>query len=207
MVNKTGQVQDPDNNVARRVYIADIVLSGSTASGNINAERFTKVKIFGTLMSKRNFRSDGKTDYTVITVDDGSGLAIRIKAWGHDTKLLDSFAQGAVIDVIGRVRYGKEEIYIIPEIVKEIEDPNWEIVRELEIIREYLKLKKARIRSPDLKSDILDIIDRIGGNIGIEYNELVKLIKQPDEEEIKKALRELINEGLIFEPRLGRYRK
>jgi RPA family protein len=203
------------NAAARRVYIADTALSNKSGSSNTEVENYNEVKIFGTIVNKRIYKSEGKVEYGVLSLDDGSGSIIQIKAWGNITATVDRFEQGELVDVVGKLKQGKNEIYVVPEIIRKIDDPNWEIVRELEIIEDYLRRNKARIRGPDLpdgqtmrlKSEIVGIVDREGGSTGIDYTELVKCLKHSNEEEIKKTLNELLDQGMICETRPGRYRK
>jgi hypothetical protein len=39
------------------------------------------------------------------------------------------------VDVIGRVREYEGEIYMVPEVIARIDDPNWELLREMEVLR------------------------------------------------------------------------
>lgn len=200
--------------VARRVYVADITIDHRIGS-NAKFGDLGEVKIFGTILSKKIYRTEGKVEYGALLVDDGSGSVIEVKAWGNSTATLDRFEQGGLIDVIGKVKHGKDEIFIVPEIIKRLDDPNWGTVRELEIIEDYLRRSKARILSParsdhqkvNLKAEIIGIIDKEGGSAGIDFTELIKCIKHSNEEEIKKTLNELLDQGIICEIRPGRYRK
>jgi RPA family protein len=215
MEQKVGGGLAPNYGSIRRVHIADIVVGGESESSIIKNAQFTNVKIFGTVLDKRIFRSEGKVDYGVISVDDGSGFMVQVKTWGSSTKTVESIGQGDMVDVVGKVRYKDGEIYIIPEIVRRIDDPNWETVRELEIIRDHLRRKENKLarsvpftrRSADLESEILRAIERSGSNTGAEYSELINHIEHSSEDEIKKTLKELLNRGKIYEPRPGRYRK
>lgn len=203
------------NAAARRMYIADIIVSRRIESGNARFENFGEVKIFGTILSKKIYRTEGKVEYGVLLLDDGSGSAIQIKAWGKGTAVFSQFELGDLIDVVGKVKHGKNEDFLVPDIIKRLDDPNWGIVRELEIIEDYLKRGKARtgsaVRSESqelgLKSEITGIIDKNGGSAGVDFTELIKCIKHSNEEEIKKALNELLDQGTICETRPGRYRK
>jgi len=200
---------------ARRVYLADVMASHENESGDRKFEDSSEVKIFGTVLSKNLYKTEGKVEYGVLVISDGSGPTIQIKAWGNDASALDQFEKGELIDVVGKVRQKKDEIFLVPEIVKKLDDPNWRIVRELEIIEDYLRRNKARMRSPfrsddkerDLRTEIISIIDAKGGNTGIDFTELAKCIKHSNEEEIKKTLNELLDQGTICETRPGRYRK
>ncbi len=93
-------------------------------------ERINRARIMGTVVDK--FMRDDKS-YATMRLDDGSAT-IRVRAWGSDTSQLESFKIGDIVDVIGRVREFEGEVYLTPEIMLTVEDPNWELVRELEII-------------------------------------------------------------------------
>ena len=85
--------------------------------------------------SNNEFTSSNETRkrYSTLTIDDGTGV-IRIKTWQEDTNLIKSVDVGDIIDVVGRIREYQDELYIMPESISKIVDPNWELVRELEII-------------------------------------------------------------------------
>ncbi|MFX1485938.1 MAG: OB-fold nucleic acid binding domain-containing protein [Promethearchaeota archaeon] len=99
-----------------------------------------------------------KKDYSTLTIDDGTGV-IRIKTWQEDTELVKSIDIGDIVDVVGRVREYQEELYIMPETISRIVDPNWELVRELEIIeakREYPPVNSAPTESEIAERDSKD---------------------------------------------------
>jgi RPA family protein len=200
---------------ARRVYIADLTLGSKQGPHEGKFEDLGEVKIFGTILGKNIYRTEGKVEYGILLVGDGSGSTIRIKAWGSGTSALDQLEKGELVDIVGKVRHSRDETFLVPEIVRKLPDPNWRIVRELEIIEDYLSRKKAKIRGSlrpdgkevDLRREIISTIDIKGGDAGIDFTELVKCIRHSNEEEIKKTLNELLDQGMIYETRPGRYRK
>jgi hypothetical protein len=200
---------------ARRVYIADLTLGSKQGPHEDKFEDLGEVKIFGTILSKNIYRTEGKVDYGILLVGDGSGSTIRIKAWGSGTSTLDQLEKGELIDIVGKMRHAGNETFLVPEIVRKLPDPNWQIVRELEIIEDYLNRKKALIRGSlrsgskkvDLRREIISTIEIKGRDTGIDFTELVKCIGHSNEEEIKKTLNELLDQGTIYETRPGRYRK
>lgn len=72
-------------------------------------------------------------NYATLRIDDGSET-VSLRAWQETAKELDRFNLGEIIDIVGRVREFNGEIYLIPELLLCVENPNWELVRELEII-------------------------------------------------------------------------
>jgi replication factor A1 len=111
-----------------------------------------RVRIFGIIVDKKIFKQDqneenidvAKKDYAYLVIDDGTET-IRIKTWGADIDQhkLPDLNIGENLDVIGKVREYNEEIFIMPEIIHRIKDPNLELLRELEKI-ELKKLFKDK---------------------------------------------------------------
>lgn len=101
--------------------------------------RLRRVRILGIVLSKYSSEKEGKKPYTSLTLDDGSGT-IRVKQWGNDANRLAQFERGMVLDVIGRVRSSDEETYITSELEIQILEPTWELVRRLEIVKQYRDL-------------------------------------------------------------------
>lgn len=88
--------------------------------------------------------------YATLRLDDGSET-IRAKAWGEDVEHMAEFAVGDLVEVIGRVREYEGEIHLVPEVLERVEDPNWEFVRELEILHARKKLAaQGRRPKPEL---------------------------------------------------------
>ena len=85
-----------------------------------------RVSLVGFVISKfhRDASSEGKR-LESITLDDGSDT-IRITVWGEEeADLLEGVKENILALVIGKIRKYKEEVYIAPEIVRELKDPNF----------------------------------------------------------------------------------
>jgi hypothetical protein len=95
----------------------------------------SEARILGTLIDI--FTTDDDS-YISLTVDDGTET-IRIKAWRQDVKKLKEFSRGDFIEVVGKVREYNEEIYLTPEVVSAVSPNRW-ILRELELMKEYLEV-------------------------------------------------------------------
>lgn len=121
---------------AKKVRISDIVKGrwekkeGMVPSFVVtpDGEEVSRARIMGTVVSVF-IAEDG--NFASLTIDDATET-IRAKTF-KTTKPVDSFGVGNMVDVIGKVREYNGEIYIIPEIVTRIEDPNFELLRKLEI--------------------------------------------------------------------------
>ncbi|NVM04968.1 MAG: hypothetical protein HWN67_21785 [Candidatus Helarchaeota archaeon] len=111
-----------------------------------------RARIFGIIVDKKIFKQDqneenidiAKKDYGYLIIDDGTET-IRIKMWAEDIDKhkLHDLNIGENLDVIGKVREYNEEIYIMPELIHKISNPNWELLRELEK-KELKKLFKNK---------------------------------------------------------------
>lgn len=93
--------------------------------------------------------------YSAITIDDTSDT-IRCKFFGG-TKIFDGIAEGDLVDVVGKVREYNGEIYIAPEIVTKITDPNFETLRMLEIAAITKRQKEKITRLRELKKRTADL--------------------------------------------------
>ena len=91
-------------------------------------DQLSRVRIMGTIVSKF-IAEDG--NFASITVDDATDT-IRAKTF-KTIKPVDTVEIGDIVDVIGKVREYNEEIYLIPEIILKMTDPNMELLRKLEV--------------------------------------------------------------------------
>ena len=117
---------------AVRASISDIVNgtfgddNGAHVTSSYGVE-LRRVVIVGFVVSKFNkeANSEGGKRFMSITLDDGTDT-IRIKVWGEEeSALLEGVKEDILALVIGKIRQYEDEVYIIPEIVKEITDPNF----------------------------------------------------------------------------------
>ncbi len=196
--------------IAFKFRIGDI-LSGKPA---IEGDRFSflesgdkkaiRVNVIGNVIDK--YESEGEKRYSVITIDDGSGQ-IKAKAFSDDAKRLEQISQGQTILVIGVLKYFNNELYISPEIVREM-DPKYLLIRKMEV--EKMKSKNAE---PLPKDQIVAVKDKILGAIksaeedgGIEMDKLIMALSSISPVIINQEIEKFLEEGIIFEPRPGKVR-
>lgn len=98
----------------------------------IGEKEINRINIIANVIDK--YESEEK-NYAALTIDDGTGN-IRIKAFSDDTSLVKEIELGTTILVIGTLRYFNNELYILPEIIKEL-DPRWLLARKLELEKEF----------------------------------------------------------------------
>jgi len=101
-------------------------------------QKISRAKIVGTVIDKFS-RED--SNYSVITIDDTTD-SLRVKAFREDISKLENTEIGDSVMVIGKIREYNNENYIIPEIVKKIEDPNYESFHKLNVLKTILEHKK-----------------------------------------------------------------
>jgi len=155
---------------AVRVRIADI-LNGEFEEATLDATRFLRLPpLLGISSSVSRVRILGVVTYTMISddrrygkvvVEDGTG-GISLRVWEEDVDLIidpktgDPYEAGTILDVIARVRAYKGEKYLYPVLIVRLDDPNWLIVDNLELLRRRLKLIITSLRSSSGKSKVLE---------------------------------------------------
>ncbi len=206
-------------NTAYKLWISQIS-SGryiSTEDQNyldINGSQIFRVNIIGNITFLNS--SEG---YASALLDDGSGV-IRLKTWQQGTQLLSLLNLGDIALVIGRVKEYNAERYISPDMVKRLDDSNWLLVRQLELLREYPISHKQDTEkpalfheekiedsplfrlTPTLRNKMLEFIDSNTSD-GIGVDDITSNLKI-DKKEIEAALFELIKEGAVYEYRPGK---
>lgn len=144
MVNDSAKKRVP----AKKARISDMV-TGKYFAGSKEelkpsyiitsmGQKISRVNLIATVIDK--FMSEDGT-YISLTVDDGTD-AIRVKAFKENVNILSNFELGELINAIGKLKEYNGEIYINAEIAKRIEDPNYENLRNMEILKELIEQKK-----------------------------------------------------------------
>jgi RPA family protein len=195
--------------IAYKFKIADIIKGspvmqdGKLESMDIFGRKVNRVNVVGNIINK--YVSDGEKKYIFITIDDASGQ-ISIKAFSDDIEKIKDLIQGQTIVVIGLLRYFNDQVYITPEIVREI-NPKYLLVRKLELERKQSQMPKLNKEERiELKDNILTIIKNAEYNQGAETDKIIMQINDASPETIHQEIRRLIEEGVIFEPRPGKVR-
>jgi len=136
---------------------------------------------------------------------------------------------GYIVDVIGRIKEYEGEKSITAESVWKVEDPNWELVRRLELLIKGHRLGGIKAKAPpagvkisppmdgvpqvgeevvgeDPKIVLLNLIEELDDGNGVKY---ITLLKEGglEEEELEGVLRELMGDGDVYEPKIGRFKR
>lgn len=197
-------------NIAYKLRINDILVGKPILENErfsfleLGNKRIVRVNIIGNVIDK--YDSTGEKKYTFLTIDDGSGQ-IKLKSFGDDATILNNKVQGQTIVVIGVLRFFNNEIYISPEIVKEM-PPEYLLIRKLELEKEQKSFSAPLQREQivALKDKILDLIKNSDSEGGVEIEQIILKIRESSPDVINQEVKRMLEEGIIFEPRPGKLR-
>ena len=191
--------------------------------------KITKARILGTIVQKFISDSPDKS-FAILTIDD-STETITLRLW-NNLDLADSTEIGDLVDVIGLIREYNDEIYLVPDMIKKIDDFNCETLRRLEIVESLINLKIKKPTSPKTNSGpltdtkepmekpkrtskedntdhnknplkvreiVVNAIEKLDDGNGADIEEIVRLDNSAED-----ILKDLLNEGTCYEPRIGR---
>jgi len=170
-----------------------VLRNGESDYITVNGKEVSRTRIVATVVNK--FTNEERKSGTLI-IDDCSDI-ISVRAWENEYHLIDKINIGDLIEVIGRVRKYNDNVYLTPEIIKKI-SPNEYVLWKVELGK-----TKEKSTDSDLKSKILNKIQE-SGEEGTIMEELIKIAG--DKATCQQVLKELLEEGTIFEPKAGKYK-
>jgi RPA family protein len=143
------------------------------------------VQVMGTVVYKMS-----KRDYGFFVVDDSSGTTpIRLFS---NLQALQKIKEGDLVDVFGKVEDYKGEAFIRPTFIRKIKDPNWYLVRKLELL------------VPGEKK-VLKAIKKLDSGDGAGMEDLKNHLRI-GEDQLKNDLTKVLSDGMVYEPTPGRYK-
>lgn len=160
-------------------------------------QKISRVNIYG-IITDKFLSEDGS--YSTMTVDDGTG-AIRAKTFKESTKLLEDLKIGDTVIVIGRVREYADEVYISPEAIQKITDPNYETLRNLEILRNIIEQKQKIEKIKKITEQFADIEElkayarknlKMGEDEIEAITEVLKIKEEYEKKDYKPMILELV---------------
>lgn len=95
----------------------------------------------------------GQGSFASITIDDGTET-IRAKAWG-ETQSLEQVEANTLAMIVGKVREYEGEVYIVPEIVRSLDDANYMTLHQLERYRAIFT--RSGISTPGENESVDDV--------------------------------------------------
>ncbi|MBT3691570.1 hypothetical protein HOG16_05015 [Candidatus Woesearchaeota archaeon] len=111
----------------------------------IDNKQVSRVNIIAMVVMK--YISEDKA-YATLTIDDSSG-DIQIKAWKEDVSMIENVEIGDPILFVGKVKEYNSQVYLIPEIAKTLDKPEWIDLRKKELASLY---GKRETKQPEMNS-------------------------------------------------------
>ncbi len=192
-------------NTAYKFFIKDIMAGKPVMDGErlsfleIRDKKIVRVNVVGSVIDK--FVSEGEKKYAALTLDDATGQ-LRAKLFGEDIAKANSINLGDAVVIIGIVRVFNNEIYITPEIIKNV-DHKYLVIRKLELSN---AAKHLAVGSVDgLREKIIEMVREAELTGGIEAEQVVLKLPYPPEG-INREIKKLLEDGAIYESRPGMLR-
>lgn len=214
-------------NTAYKIWIADLV-SGNYSRGegqfdagyvDFNGKKISRVNLICGVVDKLS--GEG---YSSLTLDDGSGT-IQLKAWAEDVNIFLGVDIGDLVLVVGKVKDYNNSRYVVPEVVRKMDNPLWLKVRKQELVKEYgkprsvgttinsnfdekneeaLNIIEEKIQDKSsLRETVLSLVESLDTGEGVELD---RVIGESGMAEAKNIVQELVNDGEVFEFKKGRFR-
>ncbi|RLG16747.1 hypothetical protein DRN62_03100 [Nanoarchaeota archaeon] len=169
----------------------------------INGLEVVRVRVMGTVVQVK--KGPG---FCFLTIDDETGV-MGVKGFGDEVKLLEKIREGDIIDVIGKLKRYEERCYISPEIVRVIRNPNWYILRKLELMRKIevkpVEVAEEYIVDEEKRKELIRIIKELDEREGAEFEAIREKLKL-SEKGLEELLFSLLKDGFIYEPKPRRYK-
>lgn len=159
--------------------------------------------------------------FVSITLDDGSGC-VQARAFKDDIGILMPIEMGDLVLFVGKPRVYQEELYLLPEIVSKLDNPNWELLRKAELLKHEGRPKVVVKQAQEAENEEAAQLVTIGGPEREVANKALEVIGQHSEfgisvemiaEKIDKNLEEteavvsgLLKEGAIYQDKPGHYK-
>mgnify|MGYP001559486817 FL=1 len=190
--------------VAYKLKISDIVngnLTKEELSGDIKLSNFnvTRVNIIAALIYKSE-----ELNYASAVIDDGTGR-IQLRSFENNA-YFSRIDVGDAVLIIGKIREFNSEKYIVPEILKRINDVKWADVRKLELRNSSISDNKTKgmdknpVVAAKIDEEIYSLIKKLDNGDGASFDDIIKS-RGIDAE---KILNRLLENGDIFEIKPGK---
>jgi hypothetical protein len=164
--------------------------------------RFSRVNVLGVIVSSQNMKEGLSSQ--VFVLDDGSG---QVMLRSFESRQFD-VAVGDIVVVVGRPRDFDGERYIMPELVRKVDDPRWVDVRRAEI--DILEFGRSSLKSVVVDSAVavqqdIAVVEDVGAGEFVSGDALVpgtlKEVSPPSPVEVVvKSIRDKDSgDGVAFE--------
>ncbi len=186
-------------NTAYKVWIGDLFKGNISADESrfnyieISNKKIVRVNLIANVVDK--YESSTKP-YASLTLDDSSGQ-IRVKAF-EDIENIKQFGIGNTILVVGTLRCFNDELYLLPEIVKHV-DEKWLLVRKLELGEQLKQASENSISAKESQitpetAEQKEMHDSNSEKIEVETMKIESEKIEPKEIDMKSALYDKIKQ-------------
>ncbi|MBW3003633.1 hypothetical protein KY328_02425 [Candidatus Woesearchaeota archaeon] len=141
-----------------------------------------------------------------IFVDDGSA-EIAVRSF-NEIDVFRNLKVGDPLQIIGKIREYNGEKYIVPEILRKVDDVKWLTYRKIELEKLQVVVEETNKTSEDEKPEIsseqeevLGLVRNLDSGDGADFEDVIKKSKLQNAEEI---LNNLLMNGEVFELKPGR---
>ena len=193
-------MSEDDKYIAKKYWLKD--LKAGEFKGeciDVGGDLVFRANVLATVVQK--FVSDDG-QYSFIVLDDGSET-IRSKAWRRDVSKFKSVEQSDIVELFGGVQEYQGEVYLSPIIVRRVVNPNWELVRVLELNAKSRKPVPAKSEEKKVvektRVDLKGLIKKLDAGKGAGFDELLKVSKLP-RDVLVQEVRKLMSDGEVYEP-------
>lgn len=175
-----------------------------------NGHKVSRVNLVGTVVSNNT-----DMGYRDVCIDDGSAK-ISVRAF-EQNPAMDALSIGDPVFIIGRPREYGQEIYVLPEIIKKIENMKWLEVRQLELakikvvpeenspqedlpIEEQEETVEEEVIEDKGVGAVKEAIRGTDSGSGADYEEIVKKVGS----DADKIISNMLKNGDVFEVSPGK---
>ncbi len=165
-------------------------------------KQVSRINIIGTVIDKP---IDSGIGYQIAVVDDGSGK-IGLRAFDVNSPI-NALNVGDMVLIIGRLREFGSERYIVPEIIKKVNDGGWVELRKLELNKNTKpndnNVEVYDVGEEPISSDngIISLIKNLDKGDGADLSEVVE---KSGEKDAEKIINNMIKVGELFEIKPGK---
>lgn len=186
-------------NTAIKVRISEIVSGSYIKSDNESSyidsggKKLYRVNLLATAVTKN---SSGA--YANLIIDDGSGK-VSLRSFDNQ-QMFDEFSAGDIVIIIGRPREFGSERYIVPEIIKKVNDSAWIQVRA----RELINVQNGGSINGKADSPYDKISKLVGDCDNGEGADVDEIISKSNLDNADALITGMIKEGIVYEAKSGR---
>ncbi|PIN71963.1 hypothetical protein COV22_04410, partial [Candidatus Woesearchaeota archaeon CG10_big_fil_rev_8_21_14_0_10_47_5] len=178
-----------------------------------SGRRVSRVNIIATVVSKTD-------EGDAFVLDDGSGV-ITLRSFGPDSAIGPELGVGQTLLVVGRVREFSSQKYLIPEIIRGIDDMRWIRQRQLEIELQSIKgldkpeaseeseeahavVDEETVNQNTPSQRIYEIVKTLDSGEGADFEGVIARAASEGITSPEKLIQSLIEGGEIFQVRAGK---